>query len=291
MIRQEPFTSFSESDIAGTQPVMKIGLLATVSPQGLPHVTMISTLMACSPTQLVFGQFAEGLSKQHIRDNHKVGFLIMGLDKQLWRGKADFAHSAREGREYDQYNNVATFRYNAYFGVHTVHYFDLLCHSGRQALPMGRIVVGSVLTRLARWMGGTPAQQTVLNPWTQSFLNTMGNLKFLTYVREDGYPHIIPAIQSQCLNAEQVLFATTAYREELLAIPKGTPLAVFALSLSMEDVLVRGTYQGLRRIDGVPSGVVGVDWVYNSMPPTPGQVYPPRPLKAIAEFVIDRPCD
>ncbi len=40
-------TSFSEDDIRRTQPALKIGLLATVTPEGLPHVTMLSTLMAC----------------------------------------------------------------------------------------------------------------------------------------------------------------------------------------------------------------------------------------------------
>ena len=47
---------------------MKIGLLATVTPEGLPHVTLISSLMACAPQQLAFGQFTEGFSKQHILD-------------------------------------------------------------------------------------------------------------------------------------------------------------------------------------------------------------------------------
>ena len=42
---------------------MKIGILGTVNPQGLPHLTMISSLKACSPTQLCFGQFTEGVSK------------------------------------------------------------------------------------------------------------------------------------------------------------------------------------------------------------------------------------
>jgi len=47
--------------------------LATVTPEGLPHVTMISSLMACSPTGLCFGQFTEGMSKKHILDNPKTG--------------------------------------------------------------------------------------------------------------------------------------------------------------------------------------------------------------------------
>jgi hypothetical protein len=119
-----PYTTFSETDIKDTQPAMKVGLLATVSAQGLPHVTLLASLMACSPSQLCFGQFTEGMSKAHLLSNPHAGFLIMSLDKNLWRGKASYTHSMKSGKEYDYYNNVPMFRYNAYFGVHTVHYCD-----------------------------------------------------------------------------------------------------------------------------------------------------------------------
>ena len=79
---------FSEKDIQALSSTMKIGLIATVNDQGLPHLTLISSLMACSPTQMVWGQFTEGLSKTFIRQNPKTGFLIMSMDKHLWRGYA-----------------------------------------------------------------------------------------------------------------------------------------------------------------------------------------------------------
>src|SRR5512135_2701896 len=113
-----PHTTFSDQDIRDTRPELKIGLLATRTPEGLPHVTLLSTLMACGPSQLSFGQFTEGYSKKHILKDPKVGFLIMGLDKHLWRGKAIYTRSATRGIEHDFYNNVPMFRYNAYFGVH-----------------------------------------------------------------------------------------------------------------------------------------------------------------------------
>jgi len=34
---------------------MKIGLLATVTSEGLPYVTLLSSLMACGSAQLCFG--------------------------------------------------------------------------------------------------------------------------------------------------------------------------------------------------------------------------------------------
>jgi hypothetical protein len=284
MNKSNDLTTFSPEDIQATQPALKIGLLATVTPEWLPHVTLISSLMACGPKQMSFGQFTEGLSKGFIRQNPKAGFLIMSLDKHLWRGKATFTHTVKEGPEYDYYNNVPMFRYNAYFGIHTVYYLDLLLQTGRTALPMNRIVFAAVQSMLGRSLGRKPGGEAVLNSWTRAFLNKLDNLKFLSYVDKDGYPVVIPAIQAQSLDAGHVLFSTAVYGDELAAIPAGASLALFGMSLSMEDVLMRGTYRGISRVGGVRAGVVALDWVYNSMPPVAGQIYPPVELRPVKEF-------
>ncbi len=284
MTTGQPLTTFSDEDIQSTRPELKIGLLATVTPEGLPHVTLISSLMACAPEQMCFGQFTEGMSKKHILTNPKIGFLIMSLDKNIWRGKASYTHAAQQGPEYDHYNNVPMFRYNAYFGVHTVYYMDLVSQTGRSPLPMNSIILAAIRTMLARTLGRKPGGPSVLNTWTRAFVDKLDNLKFLCYIGADGYPLIIPAIQTQSLDQSHVLFSTSVYKDELDAIPSGIPLTVFSLALSMEDVLLRGTYQGIRRVGGVRAGVVEVDWVYNPMPPAPGQVYPPLPLQPVTDF-------
>lgn len=208
----------------------------------------------------------------------------MGLDKNLWRGKATFSHLAKEGKEYDYYNNVPMFRYNAYFGVHTVYYLNLVSQTGKAALPMNQIIFAAIQTILARSLGSKTGKKDVLNPWTRSFLDKLDNLKFLSYIGADGYPVIIPAIQVQSLDKQHVLFSTAVYTSELKAIPAGADLAVFSMALTMEDVLLRGKYQGIRRVGGFQAGVVEVDWVYNPMPPIPGQVYPPLELQPVSEF-------
>ncbi len=281
---QYAFDRFCQVDIVQTQPALKIGLVATISPQGLPHISLLSSLMACGEKQLCFGQFTEGLSKAYIKQTPHCGFLIMGLDKSLWRGKAVYTHSSKEGAEYDYYNNVPMFRYNAYFGVHTVHYLDLVTQTGKTALPMNRIVFAAMQTMLARALGRKQEQPQALNDWTQGLLNKLDSLKFLAYVDEDGFPALIPVIQTQCLDAGHLVFSSGVYGEELAAIPAGAELAVFGMALSMEDVLMRGRYLGMKRMGGVKVGVVEVNWVYNSMPPVPGQVYPPQKLEAVMEY-------
>lgn len=276
--------AFSGEDIESFKPEMKIGLLATVTAAGQPHITMISTLQANSPTGMFWGQFAEGMSKTGIRKNPKTGFLIMTLDKNLWRGKATFSHTAKEGTEYDLLNNTPMFRYNAYFGIHTVYYMDLVEHGGKEPLPMGNVIQAAVKTMVAKTLAGKGTGKDVLNPFTIKLLDKMDNLKFLSFLAADGFPVVIPVIQAQTAGTDRVIFSSSVYGNELKAIPGGTVTALFGMSFEMQTVLLRGIYRGIRNIGGFECGEMEVDWIYSPMPPKSEQVYPPQKLEAITTF-------
>lgn len=275
---------FTEKDIHDLDVELKVGLLATVTPQGEPHLTMLSSIRPFAPDKLVWGQFTEGLSKAYILDNPKCGFLIMSLDKQLWMGKARYTYKTRQGPEMENYNNLAMFRYNAYFGVHTAYYMDLISQSGRMALPMSNVIFAAIKTILARTLAKKNTQPKVLNPWIHGLFNKLDNLKFISYVDIDGFPVVLPVIQTQALDANRVVFALGAFSQELRKIPAGVRMAVYGMSFSMETVLMRGTYSGIQSVAGIPSGLVSIDWVYNSMPPVPQQIYPPLKVEPVREF-------
>jgi len=56
------------------------------------------------------------------------------------------------------------------------------------------------------------------------------------------------------------------------------------MTMGIEDVLVRGPFSGFKRYRGLPLGTVDIEWVYNSMPPCHGQIYPQVALKPVTEF-------
>ncbi len=282
--KKEIITSFSKEDTKSFEPEMKVGLLATINEQGLPHITILSTLQARKPQEMFFGQFAEGMSKENIRKNPKVGFLIMTLDKNFWNGKARFTHTATQGEEFDLLNNTPMFRYNSYFGIHTVFYMELIEQYGKTPLPMGKVVLGAIKTIAAKTLAPIKGDKPVLNEWTRKLIDKMDNLKFISFIGADGYPQIIPVIQSQTSGRENVLFSTTAFGEELTQIPKGIPVAFFCMSFSMETVLLRGVYQGISRRAGLECGGLLVNWVYSCMPPKSMQIYPEIPIEAVREF-------
>lgn len=278
---------FNNEDIKAFEPENKIGILATVNSEGLPHLTLITTMQAKTQKQLFWGQFVEGQSKKNIQKNHRAGFLIMTPDRKLWRGKADWTHFEKEGKDYEHFNNLAMWRYNAYFGIHTIHYMDLIETTQKQALPLGKIIYSSMLTKFSKKSAHKKKMNRddiIMNQWTQALFNRIDSLKYLSYVDEDGYPVIIPVLQCQAADTERLVFHLGAYKRELSKIKPDKNVAIFGLTLSMEDVLVRGTFKGVQRSRGISIGAVDVNWVYNSMPPIPGQIYPEVPVEEVVNF-------
>ncbi len=282
---KKSLTRFAEDDLKQFEPEAKVGLIATINREGLPHITLITALQAKTPDKLIWGQFSEGQSKQNVKTNPKTGFLIMTLDRSLWRGKALWTHQMTHGEDYEMFNNKPMFRYNAYFGIHTVHYMDLIETYGRESLPFLQIMLGSILTKAAKSAArheGTTKR--ILKPWAEGLFNRLNAIKFLSYVGDDGFPAIIPLIQCQAADSTRLAFSPLAYHEELNAVQHGSSVAVFGLTMEMEDVLVRGVFAGFERHRGITLGSVDINWVYNSMPPKPGQIYPVQKLKAVVNF-------
>lgn len=280
----EPRTYFTEQEMKAFEPAEKIGIVASINPQGQPHVSLITSIMAPRPDQITLGQFCQGLSKQYIQQNNNIAFLIMTMDKKMWRGKAKWTHLKTEGPEYERYNEIPMFRYNTYFGINTVHYLDLIETSECQSLPMPQIIVSAMLTKLAKSRAKTDVAERILTPFAEQLFNQLDALKFLAYTGPDGHPLIIPVIQCQAADSRTLAFSLLAFKEELKRIPPGVEVALFGLTMGMEDVLIRGTFDGFKRHRFVNLGTVDIEWVYNSMPPGHGQIYPEVPLRAIVDF-------
>lgn len=275
---------FNEEDMKAFAPSEKIGLVATVNAAGQPHMSLLTSIMTAGPDKVVVGEFCRGESKANMERNKNVAFAVLTLDRKLWRGKAKWTHLMKEGPEYEIYNNQPMFRYNTYFGINTVHYLDLIEVSEKGSLPMGAIVKSALLTKLAKKKAAGGSKERVLNYFSEALFNRMDSLSFISYVAEDGFPVIVPAVQCQAAGPGSLAFHPGAFGGELRKIAKGATVAVWCASMQMENVLTRGTFRGFRRYGGVTLGAVDIDWVYNSMPSNHGQIYPELPLKPVVEF-------
>jgi len=262
---------------------MKLAFIASKDPAGLPHLGLITSLQAKGPDRLMFGEFVRGRTKRYIQERPELAWAVVTMDKGLWRGRARWTGLTTSGPDLDMYNSRPIFRYNAYFGIHTVHYLDLAESSLRADLPLARIIPATLLTRLLRARARRDDGPRVMTPFSEDLFNQLDALKLLAWVDSEGWPHIIPLIQCQAADHRRLVFSTLAWGRELRKVPEGTAVAVFAANTKMESVLVRGPLRFGRRA-GVPFGAVNVDWVYNSMPPAHGQIHPPVPLDPVIRF-------
>ncbi|HUX42203.1 MAG TPA: hypothetical protein VMV83_13635 [Rectinemataceae bacterium] len=282
--------TFDEKDRAAFGPAEKVALVATINDEGLPHVSLLTTLSALGEQELTIGEFSRGLSKEFMRRRPAVGFLVMSLDRRLWRGRALWKRSAKDGPEYVKYNKQPMFRYNSYFGINTVHYLDLVGVEGPGALPMAGIVVASLATAIkapfARPAEGDPVLPTFLLP----ILDALDSLNFLCFVDAEGFPRIVPVLQARSAGSSRIVFTPGPWGAELAALREGASVALFSMNLKMESFLARGVYSPQMGGGSASKGLAGkglagidLDFLYDSAPPLHGQVWPPRPLEALVE--------
>ncbi|MCD6486765.1 MAG: pyridoxamine 5'-phosphate oxidase family protein [Syntrophobacterales bacterium] len=276
--------AFDTADLKEFEPEAKVGLISTINSEGLPHITLITAFQAKGTKQLIWGQFTEGMSKKNVTRNPNTAFLIMTMDKSLWRGKAIYTHKAREGEDYEMFNKKPMFRYNCYCGIHTVHYMDLVETCGRESLPLAKIVISSLFTMVSRSRAKTNHPDPILKPWAYKTFNRLDSLKFMSYIGNDGFPTLNPLIQCQASDSRRLAFSPFAYGNELLSLESGKEVAIFALTMDMESILTRGIFQGFKRYNAVKLGTIDIDWVYNSMPPKQGQIYPVEEIRPVVNF-------
>ena len=91
-------------------------------------------------------------------------------------------------------------------------------------------------------------------------------------------------IQSRAADSRRIVFSPAAFKGELETIPEGIKAAIFCMSMQTERVLVRGVFNGYKMFRGINLGVLDIDWVYNSMPPKQGQIFPEVSLDPMVRF-------
>ncbi len=278
-------TQFNDFDIKTTAPMEKIGIIATRNTEGQPHITFINSLMAIDQTRMALGQFVRGKSKYFIQKNPKASFFILSAHtRKTWQGKLIWTGKKDQGPELESYKEKPLQRYNSYFPIHRVHYFDLKETTPANTLPVFKIAVSALMTRV---FGAAVPKNTgdrVLNPYGKKLLASPITLKFLSFTGKDGFPVLIPFVPCMTSDSKRLVFPANVLKDFQDQVKKDMDMAVFSLMTSLESVLVRGKFTGFKRSLGVKTGMIDLDWVYNSMPPNAGQIYPEKSLQPVTSF-------
>ena len=277
--------TFKEEDIKLIEPLEKIGIYATVNPDGLPHLTFINSLMALDERSMAFGQFVRGESKWFMQNYPRISFFILSPHvKRMWLGKAKWTHKKLDGPELERYKAMPMQRYNAYFPINVVHYLDLVETTGALKLPVPAILLSTILTRLSKSRAATRLDDRILKPYAEKLFNKLTTFKFLAFIGDDGYPQIVPFMQCMAADSRRLAFSPAMLSEKVKTLAPGTDVAAYCLSTTLESVLTRGTFRGYRKYRGIKLGIIDINWVYNSMPPNAGQIYPEIKLDPVVDF-------
>jgi hypothetical protein len=249
---------------------IKIGLVATKDELNKPHITVLSTLMGKDNNKMVFGKFVEGNSKEFIKERIETGFLIMNTEKEFWYGKMTYSNEKKEGDEYIIYNNQPLYRYNTYFGINTVYYFDLAEISDKYVLPMPKIILNAIKVMISKHKYQGDKSKIVMKPWAEKFTAKLDTLTFISYIDKDSFPVIVPIIQAQSASSSRIVFKNEPYKELLKDLVSNQDIAILAFSMTMETVLLKGKFSGF---DKSGLGYLDITRVYNCMPPVHKYIY------------------
>ena len=283
-------TKFNAFDIEKTAPLEKIGIIATQNPEGRPHITFINSLMALNDTTMTLGQFIRGNSKYFMQKNPKVSFFILSVHtKKIWAGKILWTKKLSQGAELEMYKEKPLQRYNSYFPIHIVHYFDLVETTPASGLPIFNMIRSTLMTLMARAgaknrSGKMRPTPPVLKPYGERLFKSPFTMKFLSFTGDDGFPCLISFVQCMTMDSRRIVFHAKSLGEHQQQIKANMEIAVFCLKTTLESVLVRGKFAGFKSIYGIKTGLIDIDWVYNSMPPHSDQIYPEKALSLVTSF-------
>jgi len=268
--------------VAFTTPEIMAKFVATVDSAGYPHLSMITSNCAISPTATKWGEFTRGMSKGNVVKNPKQGLLFMTAQMpfEFLQIKATLDHVSLEGEDAVDFNQMALFRYNTYMRVYRVFFNSVVAARSIRGISLMGITKGILKGFGSK--GNKGQQETArLNPLGRRLFNGAVFPKFIAYIDSDGYPIIIPCFQARSADGIRIYIPTTQFKEDLACIPPGSKVSMFAMDFETVSQMVKGTL-----IDSNPKNLlVDIEWVYNSMPPKVGTIYPKiEVLEKVSDF-------
>lgn len=271
---------FNEEAKNLTLPEIGLKMVATIDPRGWPHLTMISFNIAKTSSQVVWGQFTEGKSKQYVTETKKQGMFYMTANPpfKFVQAKVEFEHLKHEGEDCERFSRGQMLRYMTYTNVHTCFYNRVIKATGVQDLSMFGIVKGFLAQAISK--GGAKADnpEEKLTDFGFSLFNQMTSAKMISYIDpEDGFPVIIPCFQLRAPDKSRLMLPFSHFKEKLERIPLNSHIAAYGVvsdNLELTNQMINGRLTEIRRIRGIKCGIIEIDEIYNSMPPLAGIIYP-----------------
>ncbi|MHA1270908.1 MAG: hypothetical protein ACTSPY_14030 [Candidatus Helarchaeota archaeon] len=270
-------SSLSEEAFNLTQIEYAAKLISTIDNRGWPHITFIVSNCAKTPTQIIWGQFTEGTSKENVRKNKKQGVFIMTPESpyKFIQAKIELENIKKEGEDVEYFSRMNFYRYNCYLNVHTVYYNKIIATTQVRNLSIGGIIKGMLVNIIGKGATKSKDHEIKLPKLGYNLFNGAIYPKFISYIDpSDGYPIIIPCFQMRAPDRSKLVFTLSQFKYDLQSIPENVNVAAYAMNFEPIMIHVNGIFTGFQKFRGIKYGIIEIEEVYNPMPPLAGVIYP-----------------
>lgn len=240
--------------------------LATRNAMGTPNVVPVISILPADdqPDTLFFGNFLLRKSIQNLKEDTRVGILVITPSLRGWMLKGDFLEFQRVGAYVDRQMSGSLLRYNAYTGIRNAGIMRVRSIEGEFAISKMQVARDFVLARFAalgwprRHDPGTTMPLAVRREFAR-----MVAVKVLAWVRDDGYPTIVPALSMQPAGERTLLCWKT--NPTLPQPPADAQVATNILTFEAISYQAKGQWMARGN-----AGAIKVAEVYAGGPPIPG---------------------
>lgn len=240
--------------------------LATHNASGVPNVVPVISILPADdePDTLFFGNFLLRKSIQNLKKDARVGILVVTPELRGWILKGDFVEFQRTGAYVDRQMSGSLLRYNAYTGIRDAGIIRVCSVEGEFAISKMQVAKDYLLARFAAL--GRPRNgnaSTIMPLAVRREFARMVAVKVLAWVRDDGYPTIIPALSLQPAGDKTLVCWRTS-----ASLPQPpTDAQVASNILTFEAISYQAKGQWSARGN---AGAIRVSEVYAGGPPIPG---------------------
>jgi hypothetical protein len=239
--------------------------LATRDPDGVPNVVPVISILPADDARdtLFFGNFLLRKTIQNLKQDTRVGILVVTQDLRGWIFKGDFQEFQRTGCYVDRQMSGSLLRYNAYTGIRNAGIIRARSLDGAFRISKLQVAKDYLLTRLTAISttdhsdGGTAIPLPVRREFAR-----MAAVKVLAWIGEDGYPIVIPALSLQPAGRQTLICRKAA---QLPEPPSSAKVASNILTLEAISYQVKGLWAGKGK-----TGAIQTQEFYAGGPPIPG---------------------
>jgi hypothetical protein len=239
--------------------------LATRNSEGAPNVVPVISILPADdkPDTLFFGNFLLRKTIRNLEQDTRLGILVITQQLRGWILQADFQEFQRTGTYVDKQMSSSLLRYNAYTGIRNAGVMHVRSVRGSFRITKLLVLRDYMLARLAGIRGTASGHggETIPSPVRQEF-RKMAAVKVLSWVGEDGYPVVVPALSLQPAGAQSLICWK---RGRLPVPPQGAPVAANILTAEAVSYQVKGRWTGAGM-----TGAIETREFYAGGPPIPG---------------------